>query len=69
MKGVVIRLGDRLLARLVPRVQAAASTQTCLPVQCLTALCPDGTIVDCYKTCCDNPGHPPSCGSCRCPCP
>lgn len=71
MKGLVIRLGDRLLARLVPEVRAAAATtQACGPVRCFSLLCPDGTVVPCYKTCCDNPGHPPSCGSCRCPaCP
>jgi hypothetical protein len=54
-------LGDCVLALLVPRVQAAASTQACGPVPYLARLCPDGSTVVCYKTCCDNPGGPPSC--------
>jgi hypothetical protein len=63
-------LGDCVLALLVPRVQAAASTQACGPGPYPARLCPDGSTVVWYKACCDNPGVPPSCGSCRCPaCP
>jgi hypothetical protein len=58
-------LGDRLLSVLVPRAQASASVLNCVTHICRYTC--EAQSKPCYQTCCDNPGHPPSCGSCTCP--